>query len=170
MEQLLTIFTINIVYVSFFTVRMIMVMKGQKLLASLISTVEIFVYLMGLSLVLDNLDNPLNLASYCIGWGTGVYVGSKIEEKLALGYVTVQIVLDSAQTDISRILREKGYGVTSWEANGKDGQRVVMHVLAKRRNERKLYDTIKDLAPKAFVISYEPKFFQGGFWTKRITK
>ncbi|CEH30376.1 hypothetical protein AM501_07295 [Aneurinibacillus migulanus] len=169
-EQLLIIFTINIVYVSFFTIRMIMVMKGQKLLASFISTIEVFIYLMGLSLVLDSLDNPFNLAAYCIGWGTGVYMGSKIEEMLALGYVTVQIVLDSAHNDISRVLREKGYGVTSWEANGKDGQRVVMNVLAKRRNEKKLYDTIKELAPKAFVISYEPKFFHGGFWTKRITK
>jgi uncharacterized protein YebE (UPF0316 family) len=170
MKQLLIIFIINIIYVSFFTIRMIMVMKGQKLLASLISTVEVFVYLMGLSLVLDSLDNPLNLATYCIGWGTGVYVGSKIEEILALGYVTVQIVLDSTQNDISIVLREKGYGVTSWEASGKDGYRLVINVLAKRKNERKLYDTIENLAPKAFIVSYEPKFFQGGFWTKRINK
>jgi uncharacterized protein YebE (UPF0316 family) len=170
LEQLLIIFIINIVYVSFFTLRMIMVMKGQTLSASLLSTVEIFVYLMGLSIVLDNLDNPYNIAAYCIGWGVGVYTGSKIEEVLALGYVTVQVVIDSAEIQTPILLREKGYGVTSWLANGKDGQRLIMQVLAKRTNERKLYQTIQEISPKAFVISYEPKFFKGGFWTKRITK
>jgi uncharacterized protein YebE (UPF0316 family) len=149
---------------------MIMVMKGQTLSASLLSTVEIFVYLMGLSIVLDNLDNPYNIAAYCIGWGVGVYTGSKIEEVLALGYVTVQVVIDSAEIQTPILLREKGYGVTSWLANGKDGQRLIMQVLAKRTNERKLYQTIQEISPKAFVISYEPKFFKGGFWTKRITK
>ncbi|MFC4767099.1 DUF2179 domain-containing protein [Effusibacillus consociatus] len=170
MEQILTIFLINIVYVSFFTMRMIMVMKGQKLLASILSMIEVFVYLMGLSLVLNNLDSPLNLLSYCIGWGTGVYAGSKIEEMLALGYVTVQIVIDSADTNLVALLRKKGYGVTSWTAEGKDGTRHVMQVLAKRSNERKLYETIEQVAPKAFVISYEPKYFKGGFWVKRIMK
>lgn len=167
MKQLLIILVINIIYVSFFTIRMIMVMKGQKLLASFISMAEVFVYLMGLTMVLDTLDNPLNLAAYCIGWGMGVYVGSKIEEMLALGYVTVQIVLDSDHYDISQILREKGYGVTSWEASGKDGNRIVINVLAKRKNEKKLYDMIEKLVPKAFVVSYEPKFFQGGILDKK---
>jgi uncharacterized protein YebE (UPF0316 family) len=170
MKILLIIFVINIVYVSFFTLRMILVLKGQKLFASLLSMLEVFVYLMGLKLVLDNLNDPWNILAYCIGWGTGVYLGSIIEEFLALGYVTVQVVLDSVEVNTPVILREKGYGVTSWLANGKDGQRLVMNVLAKRRNERKLYQAIHELSPKAFIISFEPKFFKGGFWTKRITK
>lgn len=170
MDLILIIIAINITYVSMFTLRMILVLKGQKMLASLLSMAEVFVYLMGLSIVLDNLDKPLNILAYCIGWGTGVYLGSKIEEILALGYVTVQIVLDSAEIGVATSLRDKGYGVTHWLAEGRDGKRLVMQVLAKRSNEKKLLQTIESLSPKAFVISYEPKTFKGGFWVKRIFK
>jgi uncharacterized protein YebE (UPF0316 family) len=163
------IMLINVVYVSFFTLRMILVLKGKKLFASILSTVEIFVYLMGLTIVLDNLDKPWNIFAYCIGWGSGVYLGSKIEEWLALGYVTVQIVIDSKDTRLAPLLREKGYGVTSWFGDGKDGARLVMQVLAKRSNEKKLMRWLHSEVPKAFIISYEPKTFYGGFWTKRIT-
>jgi len=163
-----TIIVINIVYVSLFTVRLIFVMKGQRLLASLLSTIEVFVYLMGLNIVLANIDKPLNLLAYCLGWGSGVYLGSKIEEWLALGYVTFQIVVDSSESSLPETLRQKGFGVTSWLAEGREGGRLTMLVLVKRSNEKKLLKTVEELAPKAFLISYDPRYFRGGFWTKRM--
>ncbi len=168
MNIILIIIVINIVYVSLFTLRMIFVMKGQKMLASLISMVEVFTYLIGLNIVLENIDKPINLIAYCLGWGSGVYLGSKIEEWLALGYITLQIVVDHSEINLPMVLREKGYGVTSWLADGRDGKRMVMHVLAKRSNEKKLLATIDQLAPKAFIISYDPRTFKGGFWVRHL--
>jgi uncharacterized protein YebE (UPF0316 family) len=46
----------------------------------------------------------------------------------------------------------------------------VMQVLTSRKSERKLYKAIEDLDPKAFVISYEPRTFQGGFWVRKIRR
>jgi len=168
MEFVLIIIGINILYVSFFTLRMLMVIKGYRVMASLLAMVEVFVYLKGLGLVLNNLDNPINLAAYCIGWGMGVFIGSKIEEKLALGYVTVQVVVDSLEMDLTAKLREHGYGVTSWVAEGRDGPRLMMQVLAKRSNEQKLWKLIASLSPKAFIVSFEPKHLKGGFWVNRL--
>ncbi|WP_411503623.1 DUF2179 domain-containing protein [Brevibacillus centrosporus] len=167
-EFVLIIIGINILYVSFFTLRLLMVIKGYRFLASIIAMVEVFVYLKGLGLVLDNLDNPVNLAAYCIGWGLGVFVGSKIEEFLALGYVTLQVVVDSVDLELPDKLRQCGFGVTSWVAEGRDGQRLMMQVLTKRTNEKKLWNHIYEIAPKAFVISLEPKQLRGGFWVKRL--
>jgi len=164
----LIIIVINIVYVSLNTLRVILTVKGQKAIASVLSVVEVFVYLMGLTLVLDSLDNFWNVAAYCLGFGLGVYIGSRIEERLALGYAQVQVIVDSLETDLSFKLRALGYGVTSWAADGKDGKRLVMQVLLKRSNEKLLLEQLSELSPKAFVISYEPKFFKGGFWTRRI--
>jgi uncharacterized protein YebE (UPF0316 family) len=168
METIAFIVLMNIVYVSLFTIRIILVMKSRRLLAAFISMFEVFVYLMGLTIVLNNIDKPLNLAAYCIGWGTGVWLGIKIEEWLALGYVTLQIVVDSGSNALPIVLRDKGFGVTSWMAEGRDGSRVVMEVLAKRSLEKQLMRFIQENAPKAFVISYEPRTFRGGFWTKRL--
>jgi uncharacterized protein YebE (UPF0316 family) len=167
-QIILIIIGINILYVSFFTFRMLMVFKGFKVLASLVSMVEVFVYLKGLALVLDSLDNTINLAAYCLGWGLGVYFGSKIEEYLALGYVTLQVVIDQVDLDLPTLIREEGFGVTSWIAEGRDGKRLVMQVLTKRCNESKLWGFIQQHAPKAFVISFEPKQLKGGFWVNRL--
>lgn len=167
-EFILIIIGINVLYVSFFTLRMLMVIKGYRVLASILAMVEVFVYLKGLELVLDNLDNPINLAAYCIGWGMGVFIGSKIEEYLAMGYVTLQVVVDSLDLDVPIKLRELGFGVTSWVAEGRDGHRLMMQVLTKRSNEKKLWKLINEIAPKAFVISFEPKHLKGGFWVKRL--
>lgn len=166
--MILTIIVINIVYVSLFTIRLIFVMKGQRLLASILSTVEVFTYLMGLNIALANIDKPLNLIAYCLGWGSGVYLGSKIEEWLALGYVTFQIVVDSSESNLPETLRQKGFGVTSWLAQGREGGRLTMLVLVKRSNEKKLLKTVEELAPRAFLISYDPRYFRGGFWAKRL--
>ncbi|KJR49230.1 hypothetical protein UF75_0308 [Desulfosporosinus sp. I2] len=170
MQLILIIMGINVVYVSMYTLRMIFVIKGQRVLASILSIVEIFVYMTGLGIVLKNLDNHWNLAAYCIGYGLGVYIGSRIEEFIALGYVTVQVTVDCVEAEIPSKLRDYGYGVTSWLADGKDGSRLMMQVLAKRSNERQLIDILDQLCPKAFVVSFEPKNFKGGFWNKRMPK
>ena len=165
---ILLIISINVVYVSTNTLRTILVIKGQRIIASFIAVFEIGVYLCGLTIVLQNLDRPLNIVAYCFGYGAGVYIGSKIEQYLALGYVDVQIIVDSAAHDLPSFLREKGYGVTSWTAEGRNGLRLVLHVLAKRSNEKKLLGLINEVAPSAFVISYEPKNFVGGFLIKNV--
>lgn len=170
MNLIFIIIGINVVYVSLFTIRMIFVIKGQRILASILSVVEVFVYMTGLGIVLQNLDNPWNLAAYCIGFGFGVYIGSRIEEYLAMGYVTVQVTVDCVEAELPSKLRECGYGVTSWLADGRDGHRLMMQVLAKRSNERKLLKILDKLCPKAFVISFEPKNFKGGFYIKQVPK
>lgn len=161
---------INVTYVSIFTLRLILVIKGKRTTAALLSMIEVFIYLVGLKIVLQNLSSPVYIAAYCIGFGIGVYLGSRIEEALALGYSVVQVIADSVNTSLPDQLRGKGYGVTVWQGEGRNGPRLVMQVLVKRSAEKKLLDTISATAPKAFVISHEPRHFRGGFWAKLLEK
>lgn len=46
--MVLIILVINIVYVSFFTIRMILTLKGQRYLAAFISMIEVVIYVSGL--------------------------------------------------------------------------------------------------------------------------
>lgn len=162
----LLIIVINVTYMTLTTLRLILVIKGYRVIASFLSMAEVFVYLMGLTMVLDNLDKPLNILAYCIGWGLGVFFGSIIENRLALGYVVFEVIVNSLEIELPGQIREKGYGVTSWIADGKDGKRLCMKVLAKRKNEQKFKNYIMSLSPKAFIISYEPTRFNGGFLLK----
>jgi uncharacterized protein YebE (UPF0316 family) len=164
------ILLINIVYVSFFTIRMILTLKGYRYTAAFVSTIEVVIYVVGLGLVLDNLNEIQNLIAYAVGYGIGVVVGMKIEEKLALGYITVNVITKEYDKDLPKTLREEGYGVTNWAANGLEGERMAMQILTPRKYELKLYGRIKDLDPKAFIIVYEPKSIHGGFWVKQVRK
>ncbi|WP_405099559.1 DUF2179 domain-containing protein [Oceanobacillus sp. FSL H7-0719] len=164
------IFIINIVYVSMFTVRMILTLKGRRYIAALLSTVEIVIYVVGLGLVLDNLNEIQNLIAYALGYGLGVIIGSMIEEKLALGYIVVNVTSSNPDIKFTQQIREKGYGVTSWYSYGMDGDRLSMQILTPRRYEISLYELINNIDPKAFIISYEPKQINGGFWVKQVRK
>ncbi|MFB1050598.1 DUF2179 domain-containing protein [Paraliobacillus sp. JSM ZJ581] len=164
------ILVINIFYVSFLTIRMILTLKGRRYIAAVIGMVEITIYVVGLGLVLDNLDRIENLIAYALGFGIGVIVGSKIEDKLALGYITVNVISSDPDISFTKQLREKGYGVTSWYAYGMDGDRLSMQILTPRKYELNLYETIKTIDPKAFIIAYEPKQIHGGFWVKQVKR
>ena len=161
---------INITYVSIFTLRLTLVIKGKRATASMLSMVEVFIYLIGLQIVLDNLSSPVYIAAYCVGFGLGVFLGSKIEEALALGYSVVQVIADTVNTDLPDQLRACGYGVTVWQGEGRNGPRLVMQVLVKRSAEKRLLEAITSKAPKAFIISHEPRHFRGGFWAKLLEK
>ena len=150
LETVILIIIINVTYMTLTTLRLIMVIKGYTKVASILSMVEVFVYLIGLTMVLDEISNPWNMAAYCFGWGLGVYVGSLIERRLALGYVLFEIIVDAAEFEIVSQLRERGYGVTSWFA------------------EKKLRAAILQMWPKAFIVSYEPNKLNGGFLAKQM--
>ena len=110
------ILIINIVYVTLFTVRMILTLKGLRYVAAFVSMIEVIIYVVGLGLVLDNLNEIQNLIAYAIGYGIGVVAGSLIEEKLALGYITVHVVSTNPDLAFTRKIREKVYVVTSWSS------------------------------------------------------
>ncbi|PWU66696.1 DUF2179 domain-containing protein [Gracilibacillus dipsosauri] len=164
------IMAINIVYVSLSTLRVILTLKGRRYIAGTIGTFEIVIYTLGLGLVLDNLGEIQNLIAYGLGYGLGVIIGSMIEEKLALGYITVNVISSNPDISFTKQLRAKGYGVTSWYAYGMDGDRLSMQILSPRKYELHLYETIKSIDPKAFIIAYEPKQIHGGFWVKQVRK
>lgn len=168
--MVLIILVVNIVYVSFLTIRTIFTLKGQRYWAAFISVFEITVYIVGLGLVLDNLDQIQNVVAYALGFGLGVIVGMKIEEKLALGYITVNVISSNPDIEFTKKLRDKGYGVTSWFAYGMEGDRLAMQILTPRKYELSLYETIKNIDSKAFIVAYEPKQIRGGFWVKQVRK
>lgn len=65
-------------------------------------------------------------------------------------------------------LRHNGFGVTLYIGEGRDSERYRMEILTKRNRENELIATIEKFDHKAFIISYEPRRFKGGFLLDRI--
>ena len=124
-------------------------------------------------MVLNRLDKPLNLIIYALGYAIGISVGIKIEDKLALGYTMTTVILPSSSEEeetLPAILRKEGFGVTVSFGEGLEGSRMILEILSPRSKEKSLYQKIKEIEKRAFIISYEPKYISGGFWTKKIRK
>lgn len=158
---------IQVLYVALNSLRLVLMMKGRKLLASVISTVEIFVYITGLALVLHHLETLLGIVVYSVSYGLGILIGIYVEQKIALGYIALQVISDT-DLELAARLRDEGFGVTTWTADGAAGHKMVYLVLAKRKEYQRLQSTIQEVDPRAFIISYEPTRFVGGFWTKKL--
>ena len=135
LKMLAMIFIINFAYITLNTIRFMLTMKGYRVIAPLVSMAEITIYVLGLSMVLNRLDNPLNLLVYALGYAVGISVGIKIEDYLALGYIMVSVILPSTteQFHLPETLREHGYGVTQSVAYGREGERMVLEILSPKK-------------------------------------
>ncbi|HEX6989498.1 MAG TPA: DUF5698 domain-containing protein, partial [Bacillota bacterium] len=152
--SLLLIYCAQIVYVSMSTVRFLILMRGFRYAAAGLSVFEIALYVYTLGTVVKELDNPYNIIVYALGFATGSLTGSWIEAKLALGMATVQVITRRTST-LAHRLREAGFGVTTWDARGRDAERTVMLVNARRRRLRELVRLIDELEPDAMVLDIE---------------
>jgi hypothetical protein len=90
----LLIFFARLADVSLATFRMIMVIRGKRIIAACIGFVEATIYILAVGKVLSAMNNPLNILAYALGFATGNYVGIFLEEKMALGSIIVQVILE----------------------------------------------------------------------------
>jgi uncharacterized protein YebE (UPF0316 family) len=163
----LFIFFARVVDMSCATVRTIMIVRGQRVIAAIIGFFEVTVYILALNQVVGKLSNPLNLLFYALGFATGNYVGSLIEERMALGFVTVEIIPSARGSELPERLREEGYGVTCFQAEGKEGPRLVMRVLLKRKKLPHLLDTLAQKDERAFYTIMDARSIHGGFFGRQ---
>lgn len=161
------IFFAQVVYVTMMTMRLIFLLRGNRYPAALISVFEVMLWVYALGLVVSQLDDFTRLLFYALGFATGQLVGSKLEELLAMGYTTVQVVVQ-APSELPRVFRDAGFGVTTWQGTGRDGEREVLLVVARRRRANELFRLIEQHEPNAFALLMEPRSFKGGFLTRRM--
>ena len=103
-----------------------MISKGKKQLAPVLGFFEILIWIMAISKIMQNLSNPVCFIAYAGGFAIGNYVGMKVEEKLAIGLIVLQIITQKDASELIKELREMGFGITEIDAIG-NGKKV--HVI-----------------------------------------
>ena len=168
MSKLLLIIAIQLLYVPLMTFRSICMIKNLKLLTAVIGFVEVLVYILGLSIVLSGDQTLLEKVVYALAYGIGLAVGMLIEEKLAIGYLIFTVNINHSNEQLITLLRERGYGVTVFVGEGREGKRYQLEILTRRSKEKECLDLINQSEPNAFVVSYAPTRFQGGYLSKLV--
>ena len=146
----LLIFLARITDVSINTIRIIYVLGGRRVTATLLGFFESFIWLMAIRQIFDNLDNWICYVAYPGGFAMGILVGMMIEERIAYGKVIVRIITRKDVVELIAYLKENHFRYTKVDADGPDGhENLVFTVLQRERLEDLLLE-MKQILPTAF--------------------
>ncbi|MGL5257805.1 MAG: DUF2179 domain-containing protein [Proteocatella sp.] len=161
----LFIMSMRIIDVSLATTRTILITKGKAKTAACIGFFEILIYTKVLSDVVTNLGQWYYLIAYAIGFSVGNYLGTKIERKLAFGDVQIRMIINQEYYYIIDELRSLHFGVTTFVGEGRDGERKMILITAKRKRVNELYHYLQSNEINAFVSINDITSYSGGYVT-----
>lgn len=162
--QALFIFFARNIDVSLGTLRTILLVKGQRKIAAFIGFFEVMIYLVVLGNVVGNIDKPILIVAYGLGYASGNVIGSKLEERLSIGRVLVQIILKDLGCQLVNALRDAGFGVTIFEGHGMEGSSYMLNVITERKKLKEMQKIINEQDMGAFVTTMDVRSSLGGYF------
>jgi len=163
----LLIFLARMTDVSLGTVRIMLLNKGKRFLAPLLGFIEILIWLLAIRQIFLHLTNPLCYIAYAGGFAMGNFVGMHIEERLAIGHEVIRVITNKDASNLIQILNSQGYGATSIDAKGSQGNVHVIFTIVKRSQLKEVIEIIKKYNPKAFYTVEEIKAVREGIFPGR---
>ena len=152
------------------SVKTVFMVKGQRIQAAFLGFLECVIWGLVIASIIDTLgDNYLMLFFYCLGYSTGMYIGSVLENKIALGTSSIQLMVKSDKVEkVIEYLNNSNRGFTVLDGKGsKEAMSVVMIVLP-RKDVKSVIADIRELCDKeVFVVSSEVSKFVGGYGIKK---
>jgi len=163
----LFIFFGKLLEVSVSTLRIVLINRGIRTLGSALAVIEITIWLIVTSTVLAGFQSdPLKIVVYAFAFGLGNYIGSWLDDKLAFGLSSIQIVVPDMQSAavLSSTLREKGFGITTMDVHGIENEtRFMMLMMIRRKNLREALELINATCDRAVVTVTDVKSQKGGY-------
>jgi len=157
----LMIMALRILDVSLGTMRTILTIQGKKWISSGIGFVEVTIWVLAISHVMQHLDNAFNIVGYSTGFALGTVIGITIEQKIGSGYVQVQVISKYHTDDIADALRKLHFGVTILPGEGTRGGVAIIMVTTSRKREDELLDKIESIDPEAFISVHSATAYRG---------
>jgi uncharacterized protein YebE (UPF0316 family) len=162
--ELFLIFISKIVEVAIYTLRIILIGKGYRKQGTLLSFAEIVLWVFVASRVIMGMaEAPIKGVIYSIGFTAGVYIGSALEARIAMGMVMIEAIISRVNSKaVTGNLRDKGYAVTTVEAMGRDSEKTVLKIFANRKGMNEIINEIQTMDGTAMIISNDITTLRGG--------
>ena len=105
---------------------------------------------------------------YALGFACGNYLGSFLEDKLALGILTINIIASKENGEkIAAVLREKNIGVTGIAAEGMIEIRKVLIIHVKRKRKNEIIKLIEGTDLKCVISINDTRTVYGGYGMRK---
>ena len=156
----------KIIEITIQSLKTCMMVKGQKLKAAGLAFVECAIWGLVISTIISTLgDNLFLLLFYCVGYATGLFLGSTLEGKIALGTSSIQLIANDENTaKITEYLKENSRGYTVFEGKGSKGKMNMIFVVLPRKEAAPITKQIKKLCENnVFVVVEDVNKYVGGY-------
>jgi uncharacterized protein YebE (UPF0316 family) len=160
----LFIFVMRIADMTLDTLRVLFMMRGQRLVAGIIGFFQSAIFIIAVSRVMTQLDNPWNIVGYAGGFALGVMVGMTIEGRMAIGFGQMRIISIAQGQAIANALRAKGHGVTELPGRGRDGMVTVLNLTVRRKDIDTVQKMVRTVDDEAFITVEEVRPLWRGFY------
>lgn len=147
----------RVIDVSLGTLRIIMISKGVKVLPSLIGFVEVFIWIVVISKVIQNLDNIFSYLGYAAGFAVGTYIGMVLEEKISIGKVRIRVVTKKNLKTMIEDMRPTRYVFVNTHTDSSYGKIKIINAFIDRKYLENVIRRIKVRDPNAFYTVEELK-------------
>jgi len=135
------------------TLRIIFVSRGSRLAAPILGFFEVLIWILVISQIMQNLNNPLCYVAYGLGFAIGNYLGIMVEEKLAIGYLVLRIFVpkeNACKECLMQKLIEAGFGVTAVEGRGSTGEVTLLYSLIRRKDLDEAVEIVEKTDSRVF--------------------
>lgn len=152
----LAIFFSKIIENALSTLRLILVANGKKKIGALLQGLIALVWILVTGIVIIDINKDLlKIVFFCLGSLCGSYLGSIIEEKIALGNVVLIGIVKQIYEDEIKKKLSKFKNITIIEENNKLS---IILVLLKRKEINDVGSIFKEIDKNSILISEKAKF------------
>ena len=137
------------------SLRIIVVANGRKKLGAILQGIVALVWIFVTGVVIIDVSKDLlKVFFFCIGTITGSYIGSLLEEKVALGEnLLICSINKNHLKDITKILKENNI---MFHYN-KDKKNYIIYIYLKRSKVNNICSLLKKIDKDIFIISENAK-------------
>lgn len=156
----------KIIEISIQALKTCMMVKGQRIKAAGLGFIECMIWGLVISTIISTLgDNLFLLLFYCAGYATGLFLGATIENKIALGTSSLELIANEENTaKITEFLKENSKGYTVFEGRGSVDRMNMIFIVLPRKETLKMLKNIRKLCDnKVFVVASEVSKYAGGY-------
>lgn len=161
----LIIFIAKLIEVSLSTIRIVFISKGERIKGACIAFFEITLWILLASNVLNSLtSDPYKAVAYVLGYTAGTFLGSLLEEKIAIGIATLNITCNINDSfKIIETLQKLEIGFTILDSCGQKDNNKIFIAYIPRKRKREVLSSLNTLNIKTFITTTESAGTCGGY-------
>jgi uncharacterized protein YebE (UPF0316 family) len=152
------------------TLRMVLINRGERIKGAIIAFFDILLWLVLTGTVLEGFkEDPLRMVVFALAFAVGNYLGSWLENKLAFGLSSIQIIVpeSSKSKQLAEVLRDSHFAVTVVKGTGRNGNRELLILHLKRKRTAEAISVINKAHPGAVIAVNDSKGIRGGYIARK---